>query len=105
MSSKWFIVPKRIQYPRLRLICLPHAGAGASAYTAWAQFFMPAMVELVVVQYPGRENRIREPVATSVEELVSGIADACVPLIDGVPYALIGHSMGALLAYECHRRG
>ena len=83
---------------RLRLVCFPHAGASASVYFRWAQA-LPAEIELVAVQYPGRAERSREAVPAGMADLVAGVRDALLPGIDQ-PYALFGHSMGAAIAYE-----
>src|SRR5882757_2847398 len=87
---------------RLRLVCFPHAGAAASTYFRWARA-LPTSVELVAVQYPGRAERLREPMPESMSDLVTGIVtgirDALLPSADR-PYALFGHSMGAAIAYE-----
>ncbi|WP_172381342.1 thioesterase II family protein [Streptomyces sp. MNP-20] len=83
---------------RRRLICFPHAGAGAAAYTAWAER-LPADVELVAVQLPGRQNRITEEPFTEVGPLVRVLVHALRAVLDG-PVAFFGHSCGAALAYE-----
>ncbi|WP_433323781.1 thioesterase II family protein [Spirillospora sp. CA-294931] len=82
----------------LRLICVPHGGGGASAFLGWAELLPPG-VELIAVQYPGREDRLGEPAPRDLDALVHALADAVAPLT-GVPYALFGHSMGATVAYE-----
>lgn len=92
---------------RLTLICLPHAGGSAGFYRPWAAL-MPPEVELVAIQYPGREDRLGDPGSAGMGELVSAVADAVQPLLDR-PYALFGHSMGSAvaweLAHELERRG
>ncbi|MEU0965077.1 alpha/beta fold hydrolase [Streptomyces sp. NPDC005917] len=92
---------------RLTLICLPHAGGSASFYRSWAAL-LPPEVELLGVQYPGREDRFEEPMIDSMGELVTALAEGLVPLLDR-PYALFGHSMGSAiaweLAHELDRRG
>lgn len=92
---------------RLTLICLPHAGGSAGFYRPWAAL-MPPEVELLAIQYPGREERFEDPAVTGMDELVSAVADAVRPLLDR-PYALFGHSMGSAvaweLAHELDRRG
>jgi medium-chain acyl-[acyl-carrier-protein] hydrolase len=85
----------------LRLFCLPYAGGGASAYHPWARLLPPA-IELCAVQLPGREARLREAPYTSFGEAVAGLGEALCPLLDR-PYALFGHSLGALLAFELAR--
>ncbi|WP_327153276.1 thioesterase II family protein [Streptomyces tubercidicus] len=83
---------------RLTLICLPHAGGSAGFYRPWAAL-MPPEVELIGIQYPGREDRFDDPECAGMGELVSAVADAVLPLLDR-PYALFGHSMGSAVAWE-----
>ncbi|RFU39102.1 thioesterase [Actinomadura logoneensis] len=81
-----------------RLVCFPHAGAGAAAYADWAAL-LPPDVELIAVQLPGRQNRIAEEPFTEVAPLVNVLVHALRPVLAG-PYAFFGHSCGAALAYE-----
>jgi surfactin synthase thioesterase subunit len=86
----------------LRLFCFPHGGGGASAYADWAAA-LPPTIEPVAMQYPGREDRMGEPVPADMDELADGLAAAIAPLTGGA-YALFGHSMGATVAYEVAQR-
>ncbi|MBW3667585.1 MAG: thioesterase [Actinobacteria bacterium] len=81
-----------------RLVLFPHAGGAASFYRAWADR-LPAAVELAVVQYPGREDRLHEPHPASLADLAGRVAHALRPLLDR-PTALFGHSLGASVAHE-----
>lgn len=87
----------------LRLFCFPHAGAGAGAYRAWATPLARAGVAVCAVQPPGRETRFREPLCTRLDTLVDAVVPALAPHL-GAPYALFGHSLGALVAFEVARR-
>jgi surfactin synthase thioesterase subunit/phosphopantetheinyl transferase len=79
------------------IICLPHAGGGASAFRELHQRFPPsAAVE--PVHLPGRQGRIGEPPRLDVSEVATAIADRV-----RTPYALYGHSMGARLGFEVVR--
>jgi medium-chain acyl-[acyl-carrier-protein] hydrolase len=59
-------------------------------------------VEVCAVQLPGRDRRLREPPYTNVTDLVEAAAEALVPLMQK-PFALFGHSMGALISFELAR--
>ncbi|MFI6093678.1 thioesterase II family protein [Streptomyces sp. NPDC051218] len=86
---------------RHRLICFPHAGAGAGAYAEWAAL-TPPEIELAAVQLPGRQNRIAEDPVTAVGPLVKVLTQALRPVMDG-SFSFFGHSGGAVLAFEVAR--
>lgn len=96
--GRWLRRPRPVANPRLRLVCLPHAGGTAGAFYGWTASLPPDM-ELVAVQYPGRQDRLAEPGLRDMGELADSVAQALLPLLDR-PVALFGHSMGAVLAYE-----
>ncbi|MGH3415028.1 MAG: thioesterase II family protein [Actinocrinis sp.] len=85
----------------LNLICLPYAGGTPSIFRGWAAELGPA-VHLVPVLLPGRGLRSREQPYTAMrplaEHLAAAIAARGLAVAGG--YALFGHSMGALVAYE-----
>ena len=84
--------------PRITLFCIPHAGGGASAYRNWASALGP-QIAVRVLQLPGRESRFREPVLTELDTVLADLFRAVAP-DTARPFALLGHSMGALLAFE-----
>ncbi len=86
----------------VRLICLPHAGGAASFYHSLSQALAPE-VATVAVQYPGRQDRYREPSCRSINDLADGVYAALRPSA-GERLALFGHSMGAVVAYELAAR-
>lgn len=96
-----FVRLTRSRIPTLRLVCLPFAGGGANAYRPWAAL-MPPQLELYGCVLPGREHRIREAPLTRMSPLVMQLAVAIRELSD-LPFALFGHSMGALLGFELLR--
>ncbi len=87
---------------RSRLFCLPYAGGGASIFRGWRRA-APIGIDLCPLQLPGREMRIREAPLRRVEPLVDALAEELRPHL-AVPYALFGHSMGALVAFELTHR-
>jgi medium-chain acyl-[acyl-carrier-protein] hydrolase len=100
--SPWFSIPSPNPAARLRLVCFPYAGAGASAYFSWSRALRGRPVEVRAVQPPGRENRLREAPFTDLHSLVEAIASECAALADR-PFAFFGHSMGSLVAFEVTR--
>jgi len=90
---------------RLRLYCFPWSGAGASAYRSWAPA-MPADVELIAVQLPGRGGRRAEPASDRLAPVARQVARAIHAELctSPGPFAIFGHSLGALLAYEVAQR-
>ena len=85
-----------------RLVCFPHAGGAASYYRPVA-LAIDASVEVLAVQYPGRQDRRRERTVDDIERLADLVVDELVPWCDR-PFGLFGHSMGAMVAYEVARR-
>ena len=85
-----------------RLFCLPPAGAGASTFRGWPELVGPG-IQVTAIQLPGREDRIREPAHDRLEALLDELVPVLAEALDG-PYALFGHSMGALIAFEAARR-
>jgi surfactin synthase thioesterase subunit len=85
-----------------RLLCLPHAGGAASFFFPIARAMAPE-VDVLAVQYPGRQDRRMEPPFGSVVALADALFDALGP-DDGTPLSLFGHSMGAVVGFELARR-
>jgi medium-chain acyl-[acyl-carrier-protein] hydrolase len=100
--APWIVTPRPNPAARLRLLCFPHAGAGASVFTAWPEL-LPPDVEVRVVQMPGREARLNERAVTRWEQAIDQVIESLRPRLHE-PFAVFGHSLGALLAFELARR-
>ncbi|WIX32334.1 alpha/beta fold hydrolase [Salinicola sp. JS01] len=98
MSPHWIRPWRLTPMPRLRLACFPHAGGSASFFRHWSDH-LPADIDLIALQYPGREERFNQTPATRLADLADGAADALREFAD-TPLVLFGHSLGAALAYE-----
>jgi NADPH:quinone reductase-like Zn-dependent oxidoreductase/surfactin synthase thioesterase subunit/acyl carrier protein len=85
-----------------RLICFHSMGVGASLFT---KFLLqpPVGYDILAVQTPGRENRLAEPVAESLDALADQIAPQLLPLFDR-RVVIWGHSFGGIVAHEVIRR-
>lgn len=86
----------------VQLFCLPHAGGSATFFLPFAKLLAPT-VEMVGVQYPGRQDRRNEPLVDDLNRLADQLSEVLIEYVDG-PFALFGHSMGAALGFEVVRR-
>jgi surfactin synthase thioesterase subunit len=84
------------------LLCLPCAGASATMYLRWRRL-LPQWLRIVPVELPGRGSRLGEDFVEDFDALVARICAEEAQALHG-PYAIFGHSMGALLAYGVARR-
>jgi medium-chain acyl-[acyl-carrier-protein] hydrolase len=85
--------------PKARLFCFPHGGATALAYRAW-QPAVGGEVEIVAVEPPGRGSRASEPLESSIDRVVTLLTEPVLDYAGNLPYAVFGHSMGALMAFH-----
>jgi len=105
MKTPWLVNWKSNRKANVRLFCFPYAGGGDFIFHSWQQS-LPDTIEVCPVQLPGRGLRITEPPCTEINKLIKAAGEALAPCLDK-PFALFGHSMGALIAFELarHLRG
>lgn len=86
--------------PQLRLICLPYAGGSSFIFRDW-DGLLPPGVEVSAWELRGRGRRFSEAPHTRIKDVVGEVAEdvAC----GAAPFALYGHSMGGILAFEVAR--
>ncbi|MFI7534549.1 thioesterase II family protein [Streptosporangium sp. NPDC049376] len=89
------------------LFLLPAAGGSTTLYRDWPDALGPGVTPCPV-EPPGRGRRMATPPFTDLAEL-AGVLDEELTPPAGSPWALLGHSMGALAAVawaaRAHRRG
>jgi medium-chain acyl-[acyl-carrier-protein] hydrolase len=100
-KSPWLVCFQPVAEPTLRLFCIPYAGGGAMVYRKWPAH-LPIGVELWSIRLPGRETRHREPAFFRLAPLIDALAHELEPKLD-LPYAIFGHSLGALIGFELAR--
>ncbi|PWK29146.1 alpha/beta fold hydrolase [Pseudomonas sp. B21-040] len=83
---------------QLTLLCLPYSGASAMVFSRWRRK-LPQWLALQPVELPGRGARFGEPLHTDMRRLALQLAHEQKATLKA-PYALFGHSLGALLACE-----
>jgi medium-chain acyl-[acyl-carrier-protein] hydrolase len=99
--SPW--LPFRLPEGDTRLYCLPHAGGSASMFVPWSRGLDGVAVR--PVEPPGRGTRFGQTPYTGISALVRDLAQTLLDeQEDGRErYAVYGHSLGALVAFELLR--
>lgn len=100
MPDRWIAYSRISERDRIRLFCFPQAGGTASMYRQWAEILRD--INVCPVQLPGRESRLIEPPFIRLQPLVETVAQVMLSYLDK-PFALFGHSMGALICFEIAR--
>lgn len=67
-------------------------------YARWRRL-LPSWIDVRPVEWPGRGARIDEPLIADPHVLAAKLAGELGGRLDG-PYALFGHSLGAVIAFE-----
>ncbi len=101
MAGKWIVRPRPRPAARLRLFCFSCAGGSAQVFVPWADG-LPPTVEVCPVELPGHGRRFTETPFRRLPDLVEGLVKGLGVYLDR-PFALFGHSLGALVAFELAR--
>lgn len=84
----------------MKVLALPYAGSSATVYYKLRKYLNKG-ITLCPVELPGRGIKSGEKLEHSIDGLVDSIYEEILDEIsDGEPYAIYGHSMGSLIAYE-----
>ncbi len=87
---------------RLQLFCIPHAGGSSAPYYRWRRI-MPEDVLVTPIELAGHGRRLSEDLFDDAYAAARDVAHQIQAHRDpSVPYAIWGHSMGSLLAYEAY---
>jgi medium-chain acyl-[acyl-carrier-protein] hydrolase len=86
----------------MKLVCIRYAGWRACPVSELGQGLNAAGIEICAVRLPGRDSRWKEEPMRSVLDVVAPLSMAILRILEG-PYALYGHSLGAILAFETAR--
>lgn len=89
---------------KTKLFCLPYAGGSAAVFKKWATDLGDS-IDMRALELSGRGKRTRESLYNNADEAVNDVYNMIAAEIsDGAPYAVYGHSMGAMLAYEAAQK-
>ncbi|MBN3315334.1 SAST synthase, partial [Atractosteus spatula] len=82
-----------------------HAGCNLTFFRAHPRdgfFFLrqfPPLRAIYSVKLPGREGRAKEPFLTDMQQVVDEVVSALLPDLREKPFALFGHSFGAMASF------
>jgi medium-chain acyl-[acyl-carrier-protein] hydrolase len=99
-KPEWFSGLGDMQSCGRVLFCFPYAGGGTMVYRAWRHALPDTAV--IAIRLPGRESRLGEPPIGSMAILVETLGMEILPHLRQ-PFAFLGHSMGAIVAFELTR--
>ncbi|MBC8757073.1 thioesterase [Kordia sp. YSTF-M3] len=86
----------------VNLVCLHFAGGNKYSYTP-LEAFLDRNIKLITLELPGRGRRFQEPLLTNVNEVVNDLFEQLKNNVTK-PYAIFGHSMGAILTHLLTRK-
>jgi surfactin synthase thioesterase subunit len=87
---------------KINLFCFPFAGGNKYSYRDYEKF-MPSNIKLIPIESPGRGMRFSERLSCSIDEIVADYYDQIKDYLQE-PYAIYGHSMGALTGFLVTKR-
>lgn len=102
MAAGCVVRPRIVEKPAMRLFLFHCAGGSHILFRGWEQLFPPDW-ELYTVEAPGRGRLADIPLATDLDSLAGFVLPALIPWLNG-PFAMFGHSMGGMVAYDLTRR-
>lgn len=84
---------------QIKLFCFPYAGGSAVIFSEWKRHLDPR-IDLIPIELAGRGKRIHEPLYADVPALINDVCKIVTQMINGSSFALFGHSMGGMIAYQ-----
>jgi external thioesterase TEII len=87
----------------MKILAFPFAGGNRYSFT-FLKRWLPKDTKLIVLEYPGRGLRHKEPLLTDITPVLEDAFRHAAREIGTEQYIVYGHSMGALIGYLICRR-
>lgn len=100
--DQFFSKKEKMDRDKITVFCLPFAGGQGQLFAEWENLFNNigyCNIKVVPLDYPGRGLKLDQPFISNLSMLTEHLYNEIVGKIDG-PFAVFGHSMGGILAYE-----
>nr|WP_297933254.1 thioesterase domain-containing protein [uncultured Lachnoclostridium sp.] len=86
----------------IKLFCIPYSGGNAGVYYKWKNSLLPG-INLCPIEVAGHGRRIKEGFYDDVEAAADDLSEEILrELKEDEPYAIFGHSLGALITFEVY---
>jgi surfactin synthase thioesterase subunit len=95
---KLALIHSPIEFKPITLFALPYAGGHSLVYRNFKSH-LPSTIRLEPLEPPGRGRRAKEPLLSDIKAMSKDLLEKMLPVIEKESYAIMGHSMGSLLAY------
>lgn len=90
---------------RIQLFIIPYAGGSIASFRRLSSL-IDEQVETVTVEFPGRGTRAKERLVHTFDELIDDVSSYINSRRnENLPYAVMGYSMGSIIAYEILSEG
>jgi len=85
------------------LFCLPHAGGSSLSYVKWKKYLKDS-IHFYAYDLPGHGKRMSEELMLDYEKIFEELRAFIINIIEKTEeeYAIFGHSMGAVFAYDLY---
>ncbi|OQM44148.1 hypothetical protein B6A27_18285, partial [Anoxybacillus sp. UARK-01] len=100
IEQSWLKVHEAPQ-AKYRIVCFPYAGASGYLFKRWPELLAPDF-EIITIDLPGHGTKIKEKPFDSAFEVANRLASE-IELYSDKPLIFLGHSGGAILAFETCR--
>lgn len=90
----------------MKLFCFPYAGGNADFYKDIKEYIegKDARIEVIALEYPGHGSRRKEGLFSDFDDLSSDVIEQIAMKLGDDDYALMGYSMGSIVASEAVRK-
>ena len=101
--NSWLDCPTPNPQAQTRLLCIHHAGGSSLLFRNWVES-MPPSIEIITAELPGRGRKFGEPLLEDFNIVAEELFRAIAMLEQDKPMAILGHSLGALLAFDLAKK-
>lgn len=84
---------------KIQLIILPFAGGSGTSFLKMEEY-LDENIEMTTIEYAGRGTHKQDGFITDYDEFLEDVATQIKQKQSGLPYAILGYSMGCAIAYD-----